>query len=44
MKSRTKLQKMKKFIPLYLMMVPSLLYLIINNYLPMFGWSSHLRM
>lgn len=37
MKSRTKLQKMKKFIPLYLMMVPSLLYLIINNYLPMFG-------
>lgn len=37
MKSRTKLQKIKKFIPLYLMMVPSLLYLIINNYLPMFG-------
>ena len=34
-------QKLKnkyfKFIPLYFMMLPGLLYIIINNYLPMFG-------
>lgn len=28
---------MKQFIPLYLMMVPGLLYLLINNYIPMTG-------
>lgn len=28
---------LKRFWPLYLMMAPGLLYLIINNYLPMFG-------
>ena len=37
MRSRAELKKLKKFIPLYLMMIPSLLYLLINNYLPMFG-------
>lgn len=37
MKSGNKLRKLKRFIPLYLMMVPPLLYLLINNYLPMFG-------
>lgn len=30
-------QKMKRYIPLYLMMVPGLIYLIINNYMPMAG-------
>ena len=37
MRSRSKPRKLKRFIPLYLMMAPSLLYLVINNYLPMFG-------
>lgn len=27
----------KKYIPYYIMMIPGLLYLLINNYLPMFG-------
>lgn len=27
----------KKWLPLYLMMLPGLVYLIINNYIPMFG-------
>ncbi|MDK2807739.1 MAG: putative aldouronate transport system permease protein [Clostridiales bacterium] len=31
------LKKMKQFLPLYLMMVPGLIYLIINNYIPMTG-------
>ncbi len=30
-------QRHKRFIPLYLMMVPGLLYLLINNYIPMAG-------
>lgn len=30
-------KNIKKFIPLYLMMLPGIAYLIINNYLPMFG-------
>lgn len=29
--------KMKRFLPIYLMMVPGFLYLIVNNYIPMFG-------
>lgn len=29
--------KKSKYIPLYLLMIPGLLYLLINNYLPMFG-------
>ena len=32
-----KIKKMKRFLPIYLMMVPGFLYLIINNYIPMFG-------
>jgi putative aldouronate transport system permease protein len=31
------LKKLKKFLPLYLMMVPGLIYLMINNYMPMTG-------
>lgn len=27
----------KKYVPLFIMMVPGLIYLLINNYLPMFG-------
>ncbi len=30
-------QKMKRYIPLYLMMLPGLVYLIVNNYMPMAG-------
>ncbi len=29
--------KLKKFIPFYIMAAPAVLYMIINNYLPMFG-------
>lgn len=32
-----KLRKWKKYIPLYLMMIPGAAYLLINNYLPMTG-------
>ncbi|WP_407270052.1 ABC transporter permease [Radiobacillus sp. PE A8.2] len=32
-----KFVKMREFIPLYLMMIPCASYLIINNYIPMFG-------
>jgi putative aldouronate transport system permease protein len=31
------MKKMKRFLPLYLMMLPGMLYLIINNYIPMAG-------
>ncbi|WP_040949396.1 ABC transporter permease [Gorillibacterium massiliense] len=30
-------RKWKKYAPLYLLMIPGLIYLLINNYLPMFG-------
>lgn len=30
-------EKLKKWLPLYLMMLPGALYIIINNYIPMFG-------
>lgn len=30
-------KRLKRFLPLYLMMVPGLLYLIINNYIPLAG-------
>jgi putative aldouronate transport system permease protein len=33
----TKLKSIKRYIPLFIMMVPGLIYLVINNYLPMFG-------
>jgi putative aldouronate transport system permease protein len=32
-----RLEKMKKWLPLYLMMLPGIVYLIINNYIPMLG-------
>lgn len=32
-----KIKKMKRFLPIYLMMIPGFLYLIINNYIPLFG-------
>ena len=31
------LKKMKRFLPLYIMLLPGILYLIINNYMPMAG-------
>lgn len=34
---RRKRNRLRKYIPLYLMMIPGLLYLIINNYIPMGG-------
>jgi putative aldouronate transport system permease protein len=33
----TKMIKFKRFLPLYILMLPGLIYLLINNYLPMFG-------
>lgn len=33
----TKMIKFKRFLPLIIMMVPGLVYLLVNNYLPMFG-------
>ena len=30
-------RKLNRFLPLYLMAVPGLLYLLVNNYLPMAG-------
>ena len=32
-----KKKNLKRFLPLYLMMVPGLLYILINNYIPMAG-------
>lgn len=32
-----KLKKMKLYLPIYVMIIPGLLYLLINNYLPMLG-------
>lgn len=34
---KRKTRRMKRFIPLYLMMIPGIAYLIINNYMPMPG-------
>ena len=31
------MRKIKRFLPLYIMMVPGLAYLVINNYIPLFG-------
>lgn len=36
-KKKLSFQKMKRYIPLYLMMLPGLIYLIVNNYMPMAG-------
>lgn len=35
--SRKRRKKFRRYLPLFLMMIPGLLYLIINNYIPMFG-------
>jgi putative aldouronate transport system permease protein len=32
-----KRKKLKRFIPIYIMLLPGTLYLLINNYIPMFG-------
>ncbi len=37
MKKKRSWQKMKRYLPLYLMLIPGTIYLIINNYLPMAG-------
>jgi putative aldouronate transport system permease protein len=37
LKERKKTNKYRKYWPLMVMMVPGLLYLLLNNYLPMFG-------
>ena len=37
MKSKSFARRHKRYVPLYLMMIPGLLYLIINNYIPMAG-------
>lgn len=37
MKNNRKLVKLKRYYPLYLMLLPGVIYLIINNYLPMAG-------
>lgn len=34
---RSRITKIKRWLPLFLMMLPGTIYLIINNYLPMFG-------
>ncbi|MCR5102463.1 MAG: ABC transporter permease subunit [Butyrivibrio sp.] len=34
---KTTIKKLKKYAPLYILAIPSILYLIINNYLPMCG-------
>ena len=37
MKQKLTWAHFKQFIPLYIMMLPSLVYLFINNYIPMAG-------
>ena len=34
---KTKKHNWKRWLPLYLMMAPGLIYIFINNYIPMFG-------
>lgn len=36
-KKKSSFRKMKRYIPLYLMLLPGLIYLIVNNYMPMAG-------
>jgi putative aldouronate transport system permease protein len=36
-KKKKKTRRLKPFIPLYLMMLPGIIYIIINNYIPMLG-------
>ncbi len=37
MKTRKKKIRWKRYLPLYLMMIPGILYLLVNNYMPMSG-------
>lgn len=37
MNSKKSLKKIKRYWPLYVMTIPGLLYLVVNNYIPMFG-------
>lgn len=37
MKQKLTWAQFKQFIPLYIMMLPSLVYIFINNYIPMAG-------
>lgn len=37
MKSKNKKMRWKRFLPIYIMILPGFLYLLINNYLPLFG-------
>lgn len=37
MKTGRKKRRLRKYLPLYLMLVPGVIYLVINNYLPMLG-------
>lgn len=37
MKKKMSFSKLKQFIPLYIMMIPGLFYLFVNNYIPMAG-------
>ena len=32
-----KIKKIKKYVPFYVMLMPGMIYLIINNYMPMAG-------
>lgn len=36
-KKKEKIKELKRYIPLYIMMLPAILYLLLNNYLPMTG-------
>lgn len=38
-RSLAKRRRFRKYLPYYLMMIPGIVYLIINNYMPMFGLS-----
>ena len=37
MDKNTRLKKLKEHLPLFLMMLPGIVYLLINNYIPMAG-------
>lgn len=36
-KKKSGMKKLKRYLPLFLLMIPGLIYLIVNNYVPMFG-------
>ncbi len=37
MRTKTKSKNLKRYLPLYLMSLPAIIYLLINNYLPLYG-------